>query len=152
MSEEADQLRGVELAPVRFRLADRRRNERRWRAALGICDLACRAIFRRVAEEFVVALEIIRAEGLQPMSPDQRHGIRDGEIAFCIIEQLAHEHARRERAVVAARSADIAEVENVARGKERLEKEVAIVVARVRSPGAGLAPIRSKPGGRSWRG
>ena len=98
--------------------------------AFSICDLACRTIFRRIAEEFVAALEIIRTERLQPVFPDQRHRIRDREIAFCVIEQLAHEHARRNGAVVAARLTDIAQIKNVARGKERLQKQVAIVIAR----------------------
>src|SRR5205823_1410548 len=43
----------------------------------------------------------------------------------------AHQHTRRERLVVAQRLPDVTEIENLARGQKRFQKERAIAVANI---------------------
>ena len=105
------------------------RDERRRQASFLDRRSARETIFRRITEEPVGAGEIFWTERLQRMLGDHGAGV---------IEQLAHEHARRDGTVVADRAADIAEVENVARGEERFEKEIAIVIARRAIAGTGV--------------
>ena len=53
------------------------------------------------------------------------------EIFRNITEHFAHQHAWRQRFVVAQRLPDVTEIENFARGKKRLQKKLAISVADI---------------------
>src|SRR5438477_4166457 len=74
-----------------------------------------RAIVRGVTEQLPVRLKISRTESLQRMSGNE---VVDFcfEILHNVIEQLAHQHARRERLVVAQGLPDVTEIKNCARG------------------------------------
>src|SRR5256886_11927245 len=102
---------------------------RRFEAILFLDDSG-RAVVHRVTEQFAITLKIARAESLQRMFDCE---LADGrlEIFRNITEQLAHQHAWRQRLVVAQRLPDVTEIENFARGKKRLQKKLAINVADI---------------------
>src|SRR5258707_8619826 len=87
-------------------------------------DDSGRTVVRRVTEQPAIILKIPGAEGLQRML-DYKLTDRRFEIFRNIAEHFAHQHAWRQRFVVAQRLPDVTEVENFAPGKKRLQKKLA---------------------------
>src|SRR4030095_10756085 len=122
MGKEFHQSRHLDFAPFLPWLAQRFiKKWRRLKPTLSR-DNSCGAIVRGVTEQLSVRLKISRTERLQRMSAN---GVVDlcFEILHNIIEQLAHQHTRREWLVVARRLPNITEIKNFARGKKTLAEK-----------------------------
>ncbi len=101
----------------------------------------------RIAEEPVAAAEVLRAEGLQRVVPHLPRLLPVGghEATPEVIEEFAHQHARGKLGVVLDALPDVAYVQPLACGEERLEKQVAVFVARRAVPGAALPGHKIEP-------
>src|SRR5205085_10105003 len=130
MREKFHQPRNSHFTPFPFRLAQWLIEKWRCFEATPFRDDSGRTIVRRVTEQSAIILKIAGAEGLQWMFD---YELTDGrlEIFRNITEHFAHQHAWRQRLVVAQRLPDVAEIDNFARGKKRLQKKLAINVADI---------------------
>src|SRR5256714_3551724 len=118
------------FTPFPFRLAQWLIEKWRCFKAILFRDDSGRTVVRRVTEQPAISLKIAGAEGLQRMLD---YKLTDGrfEIFRNITEHFAHQHAWRQRFVVAQRLPDVTEIENFPRGKKRLQKKLAINVADI---------------------
>src|SRR4029453_15462799 len=89
-----------------------------------------RAVVGGIAEQSIIIPKVARAKSLQGMFDDKL-------VDFClkifrnIVKQFTHQHTGRQRLVVPGRLPEVAEIENLARGEECLQKKRAVTIADV---------------------
>ena len=123
-----------ERPPRGIGLADRPDDERRFRFDARRLHATRGAEVVGVAEQPVVPLEVARIERLQRVcAPDV-----DAEALLYVALEIGDEHRRLALAAVARVEARVARVEHAARRQNRLEEEVAVVLAPRAVAGARL--------------
>src|SRR6516162_10611867 len=109
MGKEFHQPRHLDFVPFLPWLAQRFIKKWRRLPPTFARDNSCSAVVRGVTEQLPVRLKIPRTEGLQRMLDNEVVDVCF-EILRNIIEQLAHQYARRERLVIAQRLPGVTEI------------------------------------------